>query len=216
MPFPLGRPFGAPHEPQFQRRVLLSVLALLERSSGPVLDDFPDDAPGMEPTDEPWACPLPLPSPPEPANESEAYLVQLLAEVGRLKPWHALATEKHGRTAFGVSGLEPARIDDLAGLVGAAAFDTIAEAPPGAKLPMPQLLRFAADDLKAFYMEAAAAQPAAHPPTPDDINRWLFGSTLLGDALYRARDALAAHEEERALQVASRFMVSAAYSRRPG
>ena len=46
VPFPLGRPFGAPDEPAFQSRVLRAALALLERDDGPViLEDFPDDAP---------------------------------------------------------------------------------------------------------------------------------------------------------------------------
>jgi len=45
VPFELGRPFGAPSEPDFQRRVLHEALLLLERSDGPVvLEDFPDDA----------------------------------------------------------------------------------------------------------------------------------------------------------------------------
>ena len=46
VPFELGRPFGAPGEPDFQRRVLIAALALLERDDGPViLEDFPDEAP---------------------------------------------------------------------------------------------------------------------------------------------------------------------------
>ena len=46
VPFELGRPFGAPHEPESQRRVLRDALALVERTDGPVvLADFPDDAP---------------------------------------------------------------------------------------------------------------------------------------------------------------------------
>ena len=46
VPFELGRPFGAPNESEFQRRVLLEALELLERSDGPVvLADFADDAP---------------------------------------------------------------------------------------------------------------------------------------------------------------------------
>lgn len=36
----LGRPFGAPNEPDFQRRVLKMLLALFERRAGPVLEDF--------------------------------------------------------------------------------------------------------------------------------------------------------------------------------
>ena len=47
VPFMLGRPFGAPNAPDFQRKVLRALLALFERSAGPVLEDFPEDAPRM-------------------------------------------------------------------------------------------------------------------------------------------------------------------------
>ena len=40
VPFELGRPFGAPNEVEFQRKVLHNCLELLERESGPVLEDF--------------------------------------------------------------------------------------------------------------------------------------------------------------------------------
>ena len=37
VPFELGRPMGAPNEPEFQTRVLRAALALLERVDGPVV-----------------------------------------------------------------------------------------------------------------------------------------------------------------------------------
>ena len=40
VPFELGRPFGAPNEAELQRKVLYHCLELLERDSGPVLEDF--------------------------------------------------------------------------------------------------------------------------------------------------------------------------------
>ncbi len=45
VPFELGRPLGAPEDPVFQRRVLLAALNLLNAVKGPVLEDFPDEAP---------------------------------------------------------------------------------------------------------------------------------------------------------------------------
>ena len=54
VPFELGRPFGAPHEPDFQRRVLRAALRLLERWDGPaILEDdwgfYSNAAPGGAP-----------------------------------------------------------------------------------------------------------------------------------------------------------------------
>jgi len=36
-PFQLGRPLGEPGDPEFQRRVLMRALGLLERRDGPVV-----------------------------------------------------------------------------------------------------------------------------------------------------------------------------------
>ena len=45
VPFMLGRPFGAPNAPDFQRKVLRALLSLFERPAGPVIEDFPEEAP---------------------------------------------------------------------------------------------------------------------------------------------------------------------------
>ncbi len=214
VPFPLGRPFGAPHEPEFQRRVLDQALGLLERGEGPILEDFPDDAPEGAVEEGVWACPLPLASAEVPANMDEALRQQLQAEVSRLRPWYEEAVRKHGRTAVGVSGLGADRMPELAGMLTEAALDEEIEAPDGATTEMPLLLRHAADDLKAYYMEAAAAQPSAKSPSPDDMNRWLLGETRLGETLYRARDVLGAKEDP-GLKILGRVLVPASYRERP-
>ena len=59
VPFELGRPFGPPNEPDFQRRVLRALLELFEGHDGPpVLVDFPDEPPGAEDDEEGWALSL--------------------------------------------------------------------------------------------------------------------------------------------------------------
>ena len=45
VPFELGRPLGVPNDADFQKRVLMSSLKLLEAEQGPVLEDFGDEAP---------------------------------------------------------------------------------------------------------------------------------------------------------------------------
>ena len=45
VPFELGRPLGAPEHAAFQTRVIAAALELLERPSGPILEDYPEDAP---------------------------------------------------------------------------------------------------------------------------------------------------------------------------
>ena len=58
VPFELGRPFGPPNDPAFQKRVILSALRLLELENGPVIiEDFADDDPRAQP-DPAWRPPL--------------------------------------------------------------------------------------------------------------------------------------------------------------
>ena len=61
VPFELGRPFGPANEPAFRTAVLRSLLGLFEKPSGPIIEDYPIDAPRRADEDELWACPLPLP-----------------------------------------------------------------------------------------------------------------------------------------------------------
>ena len=63
VPFELGRPLGAPDAPDFQREVLRAALALLERPAGPVIEDYPHEAPLASATADGWACPVALPAP---------------------------------------------------------------------------------------------------------------------------------------------------------
>ena len=93
MPFELGRPFGVPNDAAFQRRVLIAALKLLDRESGPVLVDYPEDVPedAVSLSDEDMTgmvCPIDLPKiPDENAPKSELGLA-LMAEIDSLAPWY--------------------------------------------------------------------------------------------------------------------------------
>ena len=107
VPFMLGRPFGAPNAPEFQRKVLIAVLRLLEAGRGPVLQDFPEDAPVpvIAGDTEGCACPVNL-SRPQPGADGKIDAAQaLLDEVAQLLPWHDLAIKRFGRTTVGINGL---------------------------------------------------------------------------------------------------------------
>ncbi|MYD73462.1 MAG: hypothetical protein F4Y11_04195 [Chloroflexi bacterium] len=181
VPFPLGRPLGSPDQPDFQRDVLQTALQLLETATETVLADYPHDAPTSG--DDPWACAVAL-APPEPANESEALRDQLVEEFRQLAPWHAESRKRRGRSTVGISGASLDQIEDLANLL--ADFAT-GEEPADGEIdwnhPMPMRLKFASDDLRAFYHESATAQPGANYPTDADLNDWLFNQTLLGTVL---------------------------------
>lgn len=208
VPFDLGRPLGAPSDAAFQTRVLRAALRLLEARSGPVLEDFPEEAPGSEGEQAPWSCPIPLPRMAADAGDpGEAFE----RELGQILPWYALALERRGRTTVGLSGLDPPAVGVfLRALLG----EELPESPiPGTPLGM--ALKHAAEDLKAIYTEAALAQPgggnAADPAGPpsvasDALRRWFWHETRAGELLLAVRARLA-ESEDRGLALVARLML---------
>ena len=179
VPFMLGRPFGAPNAPAFQRKVLIAALRLLEAERGPVLEDFPEDAPaGVDVNDtEGFACPVNLSRPKPDPNGGRDVTRQLLDELAQLLPWHDLAVKRFGRSTVGISGLA---IEDAVRYATA----HLGETPPSSydtQISVAEALKRACDDLKAFYYEAAAAQPGN--PVGDEIQKWFWRQTTAGKLL---------------------------------
>jgi len=62
--------------------------------------------------------------------------------------------------------------------------------PDGYNHPMPQLLRYLAADIGAFYSEAAISKPGVRFPSPTDLEEWFFLETVAGDVFYQVRERL--------------------------
>jgi len=202
VPFELGRPFGPPGNPAFQKRVMLAALRLLEREDGPVIiEDFADDDPRALP-DPAWHPPF---IPPAVATgTAKSLAARLEAEVLLLLGSHERWIAQHRRTTVGLSGLpmsECARYvaDWLRG-----------KAPPSPRegFSAPLILRFAVDDLKAYCLEAATAGTAK--PSSRQLGDWFWNDTAAGAAMHALRVALQASEDERLRLIVSNFMVPAA------
>jgi hypothetical protein len=203
VPFQLGRPFGPPGEPAFQRRVVVAALQLLERSTGPVIiEDFPDDDPREKP-DPSWRPPtLPAVS----ADETPAAIAsRLSAEILVLGDLHHRWIAEHGRTAVGLSGLS---MQELCSYIGEWLHGREPSSPNAAFSPL-LLLRFAADDLKAYCLEAGAAEPGK--PSSRQLYDWFWRATAAGAALIALREALLAGGNDRARLIAGNFLVPAPY-----
>lgn len=168
VPFELGRPFGAPHEPDFERRVLHEALALLERTDTPVLADFPDDAPAAG-EDVAWTCPVSFAL--DPAGEPD--LVDAVrAEMRRLAAWVELAPPPAPNSSLG--------LDEMVSLLGRLATgDDVTELLHGQ--PLLEVVRLAADDLRTWYLHAAIRQPGA--TTTAERMAWFWRQTALGRLL---------------------------------
>ncbi len=183
MPFPLGRPLGVADDPEFQTDVLRSALRLFETATEPTIADFPREAPDGN-GDGVWACSIAMPEPDVSDLESA-----LRREVDLLTPWYEETRRHRGRTTIGMSGATPEQIDAVVSLVVACAQgEGFSDIPAAASEPnwihrMPMLLRYAVEDLRAFYQEAVTSRPGTSPPSQHDMHTWIFEQTALGQAL---------------------------------
>lgn len=177
VPFDLGRPLGEPNDAALQNKVLRAALALLERRDGPVvLEDFPEDAPsqGDPAAMEGMVCPIPLRPPP--SGQPPGIAADVRHEIDQLTPWWQLFRETHGRTTVGVGALPlPAAVDFMATLLATG------EAPP-ATTDAGMALRNACEDVRNFYLEAAAMRPGGSAPAARLI-KWFWGETRAGAML---------------------------------
>ena len=197
VPFELGRPFGPPSDPAFQKQVILAALRLLEAKAGPVLlADFPEDDPREAP-DPRWRPPVGA------IGSAEALADALIAEVAALATSYARSSAERDRTTVGLSGLAPA-----------AAAEYVAAWLRGSspESPVPDLspvlcLRFAVDDLKAYALEAAIT--ADTRPSSRQLGDWLWNESAIGAAIRALRPQLADSADDRAKLIGTMFLVPA-------
>jgi len=193
VPFELGRPLGAPNELEFQRRVLRECLELLNAESGPVLADFPNTAPGDEPGQEGWTCPVNFAAPVDDISDQDLIRQSLEQEIALLRPWYEESKQtRNGRTNFGISGQTPEEIAAYLAEVVIAREDAKS---PIAGTPPHLAFKHMADDIRYYYMEAAIARPDGQA-TDLEIGNWLWGETTLGKVLVTIRDWAMETEEK--------------------
>ena len=184
VPFELGRPLGVPGDATFQTRVLLATLKLLEAEGGPLLEDFPEDAPLSGTSVTTLACPVSFAGKEEELNDLEKLPAALREEIAGLRNWYDMAVQKRGRTTFGVSGLE---IDQIVELIGTFLQGKTPDNPRD-DIDLAYTVNLAVDDLKAYYYEAATAQPGQESPSSKVLNEWFWTETAVSKALFRLRD----------------------------
>lgn len=186
VPFELGRPLGAPENSVIQRRVLLAALKLLDASEGPLLADFPEEtlANAGEPDKglESWSCPVSFASEMSQETDLERLRSDFKREVAELYPWYSLSMEKRDRTA--VVEFAPDAASELLGGYGAGEEPLISKAD----LSLATALRLAAQDLKAFYFEAATARPGSDLPSSGEFNRWFWQETAAARVLKAVKE----------------------------
>lgn len=191
VPFMLGRPFGVPGDADFQTRVLQAALRLFERSEGPVLEDFSEEAPLIDAAEDPGdlVCPVSFPR-----LAGQGTLVEQLSdEVGQIGAWHEVAVKLRGRTTLGVTGLTiPDLVTYLTSWLAQAGETSFRD-----ELRPADALRLACDELRAFYFEAKSVQPGSRSGA--QVQHWFWQETAAGRAIRQIR-AQVGHSSDAAVK----------------
>lgn len=171
-----------------------ALIDLFDAQEGPVLVDYPEDAPGSGPNDmEGLACPIRFDGP---KAEDETLETAVLREIGELLPWYDLACNRRQRTTVGVTGLEIEQVvRTLASwLSPLPPVDVVNGHAPAA------MLKLADEDLRAFYFEAAAGQPQRDSIGSKQLADWFWSETSAAELLLALRERLIP-DEDPALQM---------------
>lgn len=212
VPFELGRPFGAPGDAAFQRRVVVGALKLLVRKAGPVLEDFPEEMPvGTDAGDgSGWVCPVALGAPAGVNSPPGSLGEAVAAEIHQLRPWYDIGLKaRNGRTTVGLSHLE---ISDLAAFI-TGFLDRPWPENPREDVALVDTLKYATEDLKSFYFEAAAAQPGRQVDSAE-LDNWFWDETTAANVLFALRSILMESGDERAANIADRTLIPVAQRER--
>ncbi|MFC1946339.1 hypothetical protein ACFLXY_00290 [Chloroflexota bacterium] len=202
VPFELGHPLGAPDNPEFQRRVLMDLINLLERPSGPVLEDFPDDEPesGEEII---LACPVNYSDYYKEIGEADGRLKALNMEISGMRSWYDMAVNQRKRTTMGVSGIEIEKLGDfIYSFVKGEEPDN-----PRDDISLPYTLKLAVEDLKSYYVEGITAQPGQSGVSSQKISDWFWDETVAGKVLLDLKKVCEKSEDRMMAMMGSHFIV---------
>jgi len=189
VPYQLGRPFGAPNDKDLQTRVLRAALELLDSpESGPLLEDFLEQAPHAQ--GEPgWTFPGVIDS------------RNLQAEVQSIQPCWQQVRDRSGGSTIGISALSPEQAVEY---IRTFHSDEPMSNPKG--MSRIGRARFAIDDIKAYYLEAATAGEGH--PSSFQLNEWFWEQTLAG-AMIRDFQERARTSEDKNLRLIAGSLVPA-------
>jgi len=210
VPFELGRPLGAPRDRPFQTRVIAAALGLLETAAGPiVLEDFAEDDPTAADVPD-WQPPFHRNAGAPELDDAAALDRALRQEVLAIAPFHERFVASSGRTTIGLSGLT---IDECAASLAASVGGTPLANDDPAVSPV-QALRWAVDDLKAYYLEAMSADGAM--PSSRQMQAWFWDNTLAARLIIALRRQLLASEDKRSQAIGRMNLVPGAQVQRLG
>jgi hypothetical protein len=208
--FQLGHPLGAPDDPAFQKRVLKAVLGLLEApGEPPVLVDFPEDEPENDEITV-LSCPVNFAQSADESEGVDPLLVALRREITAMRPWYDIAVNKRQRTTVGVSKIE---LEALGDFIYAFVKGEEPENPVKDTLIV-YTLKYAVEDLKAYYIEGITAQPGQSGASSQVLQDWFWEETVAGKVLLALKKVCEASPDKMMSLVGSHFVVPGDVARR--
>lgn len=203
VPFELGRPLGTPDNAAFQKRVLLAVLKLLEAPSGPLLEDFPDDAPESSDELTTLSCPVNYSQTAVDIAETDQLLTAFRREITAMRPWYDMAVAKRKRTTVGVSGI---KLEALGDFIYAFVKGGTPE-NPRKDISLAYTLKFAVEDLKAYYVEGITAQPGQEGASSRLLQDWFWDETVAGKVLWDLKNVCQTSQDKIMNMIGTHFIV---------
>lgn len=201
MPFELGRPLGVPNDIEFQKKVLFSLLNLFENPHGPVIiHDFPEDAPEAGGGVEVLSCPVSFEH--EETDASDPLKARFMREIQAMHPWYEMALKNRNRTTLGGSGIE---ISSLGDFLYSFVVGSIPENPRD-DVDISLTLKLAAEDLKAYYIEAVTSQPGQEELSSSALKEWFWNRTTAGSVLLELIKVCSKSEDELIRVTGSHFI----------
>jgi hypothetical protein len=208
--FEFGRPMGPPDNSSFQRRVLLAALNLLEAPGGPLLEDFPDDASESPDEVKVLECPDNFRQFAADAIEPCDLVEALRREIAAMRPWYDMAVAGRKRTTLGISCLEP---EALGGFIYSFVKGERPE-NPRKDLSIIYSLKFAVEDLKAYYAEGITFPPSQAGVSSQVLQDWFWDQTIAGKVILELKKILQASSDKMTNMFGSYFLVPGEVARR--
>jgi len=202
VPFELGHPLGPPDNTAFQRKVLLALLKLFAAPQGPVLEDFPEDEPESDDVAV-LACPVDFSRSIKAAADTDELLAAFRREITAMRPWYDMGLNQRKRTTVGVSGI---KLEDLGDFIYAF---VKGEPPqnPRSDILIASTLKFAVEDLKAYYIEGITAQPGQTNASSKTLQGWFWNETACGKVFLSLKKVCEASSDELMKIIGAHFIV---------
>ena len=177
-------------------------MKLLEAPRGPVIEDFPEDAPLGSADQGPVACPVDFSTPKEDMTDVERMIAAFKDEAAQMRTWYDLAREKRGRTTSETSGLSPKQaMDFISDFVSGGAVEN-----PLPEILLGSALKLAVEDLKAYYFEAVTHQPG-QPTDSKTLADWFWGQTVAAQVINKVREVCMASGDEKLAMAGKAFLI---------